>query len=93
MVYISCQMQLVTIAWLLLTRQYVAGDIFPYALPNPFVIMLLILDFRQIYGLRLWDAVWRTLLTTLLLIALYLVVIFAITLILFFGAMLERWLS
>ncbi|MBP3227168.1 MAG: DUF3667 domain-containing protein [Bacteroidaceae bacterium] len=71
MVYFSCQMQLVSIAWLALTRTFADHSIFPYALPELLVTLLFIMDFRQLYGLRTWGAVWRTLVMTLVLAVLY----------------------
>ena len=90
MVYISCQMQLVAIVWLLLTQTLIRNSLFPFSLPEVVVLALLAFDFRQLYSLSVWGTVWRTLLVTLLLLLLYLAFMFTAVVILLAAVGVER---
>ena len=92
MVYLSCQMQMIVLIWLLLTREFIHYSIFPYTLPEILVIVLLIFDFRQLYGLKTWGSIWRTMLMTLLLIVLYIVFIVIIVILLTAGITMEQYM-
>ena len=92
MVYLSCQMQMIVLIWLLLTQQFIHTSVFPYKLPQTLVIVLLIYDFRQLYGLKIWGSVWHTLLMVLLLIMLYIVFIAIIVILLTIGIVMEQYL-
>lgn len=70
-IYINCQMQLLTIVCVLLTWRLLDTGLYPYAVPDWMVGPVLVYDFCQLYGLRLWAAIWRTMLVTLLLLFLY----------------------
>ena len=64
--YISCQMQLVATAWVLVTGSEAYYNLPPFAVPLVIGVPLLCYDYAQLYGLRLWSALWRTALTFLL---------------------------
>ena len=90
MVYISCQMQMISIAWLLLTQTFIKNSLFPFSLPEVVVLALLAFDFRQLYSLSAWGAVWRTLLVALLLVVLYLAFMFTAIAVLFAAVGVEQ---
>jgi hypothetical protein len=68
--YISCQMQIVGAAWVLLTGSEAYYNLPPFAVPLLIGVPLLCYDYAQLYGLRLWPALWRTVLTFVLTILL-----------------------
>ena len=86
MVYISCQMQLLTILWLLLTHEFVAPSAFPFSLPEVLVGIVLLIDLRQLYQLSWWGTVWRMLLAQLLSVVLYVAVMFLTIILLLIGS-------
>ena len=61
--YISCQMQIVGTLWVLLTGSEAYYNLPPFAVPIVIGVPLLCYDYAQLYNLRLWPALWRTLLT------------------------------
>lgn len=85
-IYISCQMQLLTILWLLITREFIEPSAFPYSLPEVLVGIVLVLDFHQLYQLNWWGTVWRMLLAQLLSVVLYVAVIFLVVFLLTIGS-------
>ncbi|MBQ9645798.1 MAG: DUF3667 domain-containing protein [Prevotella sp.] len=93
MVYISCQMQMVVIVWLLLTQTLIRHSLFPFSLPEVVVVALLVFDFRQLFSLSTWGAVWRTLLVTLVLLLLYLAFMFTAVVILIAAVGVERLIN
>ena len=58
--YISCQMQIVGAAWVLLTGSEAYYNLPPFAVPLLIGVPLLCYDYAQLYGLRLWASLWRT---------------------------------
>lgn len=72
--YISCQMQIVGTLWVLVTGSEAYYNVPPFAVPIIIGLPLLCLDYAQLYSLRLWPALWRTVLTFLLTLLLMLVV-------------------
>lgn len=75
-IYINCQMQLVAIAWVLLTGRISNADFLPYAVPDIVALLLLFYDFRQLYNLGIWATIWRMLLFLLLTTLIVLIVFF-----------------
>lgn len=61
--YISCQMQMVGTLWVLLTGSEAYYNLPPFAVPMLIGVPILTIDYGQLYGLRLWPAFWRTVLT------------------------------
>lgn len=85
-IYINCQFQLVTLGMILFKCNVPSIDLFPYAVPDMLVIIVLAYDFRQLYGLSIWGTIWRTLLFFTIIIFIYillliLMALFATTLI------------
>lgn len=72
--YISCQMQIVATAWVLVTGSEAYYNLPPFAVPLLIGVPLLCYDYAQLYGLRLWPALWRTVLTFVLTLVLMLAV-------------------
>ena len=64
-IYINCQFLIVGIIALLLTHEFSLGKLFPYAVPESFMLLtpiLLTWDFHQLYGLSWKSALWRVIL-------------------------------
>ena len=72
--YISCQMQLVGAVWMLIAGCEPYYNLPPFAVPLLIGLPLLCYDYSQLYGLRLWASLWRTLLTVVLTLLLLLTV-------------------
>ena len=72
--YISSQMQIVGILWVLITGSEAKFNMPPFAVPFVIGIPLLCYDYSQLYELRLWPAFWRTVLTFVLMLLLMLLV-------------------
>ena len=72
--YISCQMQIVGALWVLITGSEAYYNIPPFAVPILIGLPLLCYDYAQLYNLRLWSALWRTVLTYVLTLLLMVVV-------------------
>ena len=86
-IYINCQFQLLTLAMILFRCNIPAIDLFPYAVPDWLALIVLGYDFQQLYQLKVWGAVWRTLLFFIVTIAIYillfiLMILFAVILML-----------
>ena len=72
--YISSQMQIVGAIWVLITGSVAYYNMPPFAVPSVIGIPLLCYDYLQLYDLRLWPTIWRTVLTfALMLVMMYLV--------------------
>lgn len=65
-IYISCQMQITGALWVLITGSEAYYNVPPFAVPLMIGLPLLCYDYAQLYNLRLWPALWRTVLTLLL---------------------------
>ena len=72
--YISCQMQILGMLWMLLTGHEAYYNLPPFAIPFVIGVPMLCYDYSQLYQLRLWPALWRTVLTFVLTIVLMLAV-------------------
>ena len=72
--YISSQMQIVGALWVLITGSEAYYNIPPFAVPFVIGIPLLCYDYSQLYELRLWPTIWRTVLTFVLMLAMMLLV-------------------
>ncbi|MBR6945000.1 MAG: hypothetical protein IKH64_03525, partial [Prevotella sp.] len=60
--------------WVLLTGTEAYYNLPPFAVPMVIGVPLLSIDYAQLYGLRLWPALWRTVLTFALTLLLMLAV-------------------
>ena len=72
--YISCQMQIVGAAWMLITGDEPYYNLPPFAVPMLIGIPLLCLDYAQLYRFNLWASLWRTILTFIFTLILMLLV-------------------
>lgn len=72
--YISCQMQIVGAVWVLITGSEAYFNLPPFAVPVLIGLPLLCYDYAQLYNLRWWSALWRTVLTFVLTLMLMLVI-------------------
>lgn len=73
-IYISSQMQIIGALWVFITGKEAYYNIPPFAVPMLIGIPLLCYDYAQLYDLRLWSSLWRTILTFVLTILLMLAV-------------------
>ena len=72
--YISSQMQIVGTLWVLITGSEAYYNMPPFAVPFVIGIPLLCYDYSQLYELRLWPTIWRTVLTFALMLLMLLLV-------------------
>ena len=72
--FISNQMQIVGTLWVLITGSEAYYNVPPFAVPFVIGLPLLSYDYAQLYNLRAWAAVWRTILTFVLTLILMLAV-------------------
>lgn len=72
--YISSQMQIVGALWVLMTGSEAYYNMPPFAVPIVIGLPLLCYDYSQLYELRLWPTVWRTVLTFVLMLLMMLLV-------------------
>ena len=72
--YISSQMQIVGILWVLIMGSEAKFNMPPFAVPLALGIPLLCYDYSQLYNLRLWPTIWRTVITFVLMLLLMLLV-------------------
>ncbi len=82
-IYINCQFHLITIMWILVTFNLPPTYFLPYTVPLGIAVLVLIYDFKQLYGLRLISAIGHTFLFLLCVAVLYiafLALLFTITL-------------
>ena len=73
-IYISSQMQIVGSLWVLITGSEAYYNLPPFAVPMFIGVALLCYDYAQLYNLRFWPALWRTVLTFALTLLLMLAV-------------------
>lgn len=81
-IYINCQFDMIAIFLILITAELPPTVIMPYYLPLDIAFILLVFDYKQLYGLKIWGAIWRTALIFIINITFYVIifiVIFAIT--------------
>jgi len=81
-IYINCQMHLVAILWMLITWNLPPTFFLPYFVPAPLSVIVLVFDYKQLYGLTFTQSIVKTLLFILLVLAIY-VVMFVLLLFLF----------
>lgn len=70
-IYINSQFLMLAFLCSMLTFKIISTGLFPYAVFSWLVPVVLVYDYRQLYGLKLWSTIWRTLLITLIMVALY----------------------
>ena len=67
-------MQIVGALWVLITGSEAYYNMPPFAVPFVIGIPLLCYDYSQLYELRLWPTIWRTVLTFVLMLLMMLLV-------------------
>ena len=75
-IYINCQIHLITLVLMLLIWNLPPTVFLPYYMPASLAVFILMIDYKQLYGLTVWQSVWRTLLFVLLIFAFYLFLLF-----------------
>ena len=80
-IYINCQFHIITIVLILITQNFPNIVVFPYMVPFWLVFIMLVYDYRQLYGLKTWSVMWRVLLITILLLIAYLLLFFLVLMI------------
>lgn len=75
-IYINCQIHLITLVLMLVTWNLPPTVFLPYYMPATLAVFILMIDYKQLYGLTVWQSVWRTLLFVLLIFAFYLFLLF-----------------
>lgn len=71
-IYINCQIHLMTMVWMLLAWDLPPTVFLPYYIPASVAIIVLIFDYKQLYGLTMRQSIWRTIVFVLLIVAFYL---------------------
>lgn len=84
-VYINCQFHMLTILWILCTLQIPPSELLPYMVPIGITLPVLIYDYMQLYGLKFWKSLWKTILFLTLTFILY--IIFIVFLVFFISLM------
>ena len=59
-IYINCQFHLITIVWIFLMWALPPSGLLPYLVPAPVAFFVLIVDFKQLYGLTWKKSFWGT---------------------------------
>ena len=77
-IYINCQFHIITIVCILIFMELPPTVVLPYYMPLAFTLILLIYDYRQLYGISLIESIWRTLLILFLVIAIYAIVFISV---------------
>ena len=70
-IYINCQFHIITIVMMLLTQSMPSLSIYPYMVPDLLAYIVLIYDYKQLYGMKTWPIMWRIVVITILLVATY----------------------
>lgn len=70
-IYINCQFHIITLVWMLIAHNLPPVVLLPYYVPFPIAVIVLIFDFKQLYGLTFKQSIWRTILFLLLLFTIY----------------------
>ncbi len=72
-IYINCQMHLVAIVWMLINWDLPPTVFLPYYVPATLAFIILIFDYKQLYGLTFKQSIWKTSLFALLVLVIYIV--------------------
>lgn len=75
-IYINCQIHLITLVWMLIVWELPPTVFLPYYMPASLAILILMLDYKQLYELTVWQAIWHTILFVLLIFAFYFFLLF-----------------
>lgn len=77
-VYINCQFHMLSVVWILCTMQIPPSELFPYMVPLSITLPVLIYDYMQLYGIKFWKSLWKTILFFILTFLFYIVFIVAL---------------
>lgn len=77
-IYINCQLHLIALVWMLVTWNLPPTVLLPYYVPATLSFIVLIFDYKQLYGLTFKQSIWRTILFILLILAIYFVLFFLV---------------
>ena len=70
-IYINCQFHMIAIVIMLVTMKLPPTFIMPYYVPIDITFLLLVIDYKQLYGISFWGAIWRTALIFVITIIVY----------------------
>ena len=70
-IYINCQFHVITIVWLLFAWTMPPTTFFPYSVPSDVAFVMLVYDYKQLYGLTIKKSIWKTILFLIITITLY----------------------
>ncbi len=73
-IYINCQIHLISLLWMLIAMELPPTVLLPYYTPITLAFFILIYDYKQLYGLTVWQSIWRTSLFIALIFALYILI-------------------
>lgn len=75
-IYINCQIHLISLLWMLIAMELPPTVLLPYYTPITLAYFILLYDYKQLYGLTVWQTIWRTSLFIALIFALYILIFF-----------------
>lgn len=70
-IYINCQLHIVALVWMLITWDLPPTVILPYYVPATLAFIILIFDYKQLYGLTFKQSIWKTTLFALFVLVIY----------------------
>ena len=73
-IYINCQLHLVALIWMFITWDLPPTVFLPYYVPASLAFIILVFDYKQLYGLTFKQSIWKTFLFALLVFAIYSVI-------------------
>ena len=74
-IYINCQFHLITIVWIIFMWALPPSGLLPYLVPAPVAFFVLIVDFKQLYGLTWKKSFWGTIRFVLMTFAIYVIAV------------------
>lgn len=73
-IYINCQLHVVALIWMLISWNLPPTLFLPYYVPATLSLIVLVFDYKQLYGLTFKQSIWKTILFMLLVLAIYFVI-------------------
>lgn len=70
-IYINCQFHLIAIVWILFTWQLPPSEFFPYFVPSNLAFIMLVYDYKQLYGLTIKKSIKKTIAFSIVTVVLY----------------------
>lgn len=84
-IYINCQFHLIALLWMLIFRELPPTASLPYYVPVTIAFLVLIFDYKQLYGLTFKQSIWRTILFHLLVLVFYFILFLVVLIIVLLG--------